>query len=285
MRFPLMAVDGPGSRTPGPIGLGTSLRTRLQRSYEVPRKASRIFKDYVLDLYYPLHRLSPLQRMRTAPLLFGVEYLVYRVDAIAEGVQNADISTNDNYARLQRYKDKLEAFLRFAHAFDRTVSHHMEMGKQYVILENRVTSSRLFDHATVIRLAELRPSDVRLLHSMMITLLGRADGDRLLTLTWPVEVLADIGNDLAHYRDDVANSRFNTFAMFVELYGDEAPKRLRSEIERYERLFLAELGNFPSARRDELGAICARRYRAQTAAIPEILPQGHYMSREREGAP
>ena len=61
-----------------------ALRTRLRGSCRVPRKAALIFKDYVLDLYYPVHRLSWRDRLRCTPLLLLIEYLVYRVDAVTE---------------------------------------------------------------------------------------------------------------------------------------------------------------------------------------------------------
>lgn len=50
-----------------------------------------------------------------------------------------------------------------------------------------------------------------------------------------VGVTADIGNDLAHYREDVSTGQFNTYSAFVTLYGRAAPMRIRAEIDRYER--------------------------------------------------
>ena len=53
-------------------GEGT-LWVRLRRSYEVMRKATGIFKDYVLELYYQVNRLSWWDRLRWMPLLLLVE--------------------------------------------------------------------------------------------------------------------------------------------------------------------------------------------------------------------
>jgi hypothetical protein len=261
-----------------------AVRTRLRGTCEAPRKAARIFKDYVLDLYFPANRLSSRERLRFAPLLLLVEYMVYKVDAVSEGAKGVDleVTSNHEYVVLDGYKTKFESLLRRANAYNWSVARHMEMGERYVLLENKVTASEVVDHADVMRLAELRPSDVRLLHSMIFALRGVPCDDNLLNLLWPVEVLADIGNDLAHYCEDVSDGRFNTYAMFASLYGREAPERIRAEIARYERLFLAELATFPRAQQVELGALCARRYRSQTAVIPEVLPQPSHLSARYE---
>ena len=254
---------------------------------EVPAKAVGIFRDYVMRLYFPANRMSRLERLRCTPLLLFVEYLVYRVDAVAEGASNVDLDAarNDDYDRLHRYKAKFESLLRRTHAYNEQVARQMECGEQYVRLENRVTSNQAVDHADVMRLAELRPSDVRLLHGMIFALTGRSCDDALIDLLWPVEVLADIGNDLAHYQRDVEQSQFNTYAMFVRMYGREAPQRLRAEIERYEHMFQSRLAGLPRERRSGLEALCTRRYRSSTRVIPEARPQTGYMSAANEEIP
>lgn len=261
-----------------------ALRTRLQSALEVPSKASRIFKDYVLGLYFPANRLSWPQRLRCAPPLLLVEYLVYKVDSVTEGAQNVDLdATKDaDYDALFAYKAKFEKFLRRMNAYNRSVARQIEMGEQYVRIENKVTSNRVVDHGQVMRLAELRPSDVRLLHSMIFALLSLPCDDDLQDLLWPVEVLADIGNDLAHYRADITGRRFNTYAMLVELYGRAAPERIRAEIAHYEKLFRAGLAKFPEGRRTELEELCAKRYRGLTVVVPEPLPQSGYLSVRNE---
>ncbi|MYT28566.1 MULTISPECIES: hypothetical protein [unclassified Streptomyces] len=251
-----------------------TLHRRLQRALEVPSKAARIFKDYAVNLYFPANRMSALQRLRCTPPLLLVEYLVYRVDSVTEGAKDVDldVARNADYDKLHAYKARFESLLRRAHAYNGVVAREIGNGERYVRLENKVTSSRTVDHADVLRLAELRPSDVRLLHGMTFALLGRPADTALLKLLWPVEVLADIGNDLTDYHKDVAGGQFNTYDAFVKLYGPAAPERLRTEIARYEQMFLDELAEFPRARQAELRALGTRRYRPLTAVIPEALP-------------
>lgn len=262
-------------------------RTRLSISCEVLRKACGIFQEYVLDLYFPAQRLSRWQRVRCAPMLFLVEYLVYRVDAVAEGTKTVDLDTasNKDYDKLVQYKEKFGALLRRTHAHNEVVARELDLGEEYVRLENKVTSHGGASHEQILRLAELRASDVRLLHGMTFALLGKPIDNNLLNLLWPVEVLADIGNDLVHYERDVAAGHFNTYDAFVRLYGCAAPERLRAEIARYGRLFHAELEKFPADRRDELAALCVRRYRARTDLIPEPQLQDNSQAAQHERAP
>ncbi|MFC3892465.1 hypothetical protein ACFOWZ_13365 [Lentzea rhizosphaerae] len=256
-------------------------------SFEALRKARGIFRDYVLDLYFPAHRLTRWQRLRCIPFLFFIEYLVYRVDAVAENTKRTDLDVDGNadYDKLVRYKKKFAALLHRMGAYNEAVAFELDMGEKYVRLENKATTRGSADHDEVLRLAELRPSDVRLLHGMTFALLGRPVDDKMLKLMWPVEVLADIGNDLLHYEDDVAAGQFNTYDAFVRLYGRAAPQRLRAEIARYEQLMHAELEKFPPDERTALTAVCAQRYRSSTERIPAPQLPGAAGRAEHERAP
>ena len=259
------------------------LAARLRSSLEVPYKAGRIVKDYVFDLYFPAQRLSWPDRLLCTPMVLLVEYLVYRVDSIAEKAKDVALdgrsmgtmthtereAVRQYKATLDAYKAMFETLLRQARAYNEAVARQLDLGEQYVYLENKVTAHGVTSHAEVIQLAELRPSDVRLLHAMTFALLDRPVDKQLVDLLWPVEVLADIGNDLTHYRADAAAGRFNTYDAFIQLYGPDAPERLRAEIARYEQLYRVELNKFPMSRHAELRALCARRYRARTRVVPE----------------
>ena len=254
--------------TAAPLGLGIF---RLGIFTDGPRKAGGIFRDYALRLYYPLHELTWRDRWRCTPLLFGVELLVYQVDAVVERASDVDLDRvrNEDYVTLHRYKARFEALLRRVRAYNSTVAHQLDMGEQYVRLENRVTSGRLATHEDVLRLAELRPSDVRLMHAMIFPRLGRPVDEGLLDLLWPIEVLADIGNDLAHYREDVSTGQFNTYSAFVTLYGRAAPVRMRAEIDRYEHMFKTRLASIPPSQRARVEELCVRWYRSRIEHLPE----------------
>jgi hypothetical protein len=258
----------------------TGLAQRLRRvsAIDVSRKAGGIFRDYVTRLYYPLHDLSTRQRLRCTPALFAIEFLVYQVDAVTEGAKDVDldVARNDDYTRLHRYKTTFESLLRRAHAFNDAVAEQLDMGERYVRLENRVTSGwatgQQAGYEETIGLAELRPSDVRLLHAMIFARLRRPVDTGLMDLLWPVEVLADIANDLEHYHSDVARGQFNTYGAFVTLFGHGAEARLRAEIDRYEQMFRDRLTVVPPERRERVADLCARRYRDRVAQMPATRP-------------
>jgi hypothetical protein len=155
------------------IQTARSTRMPLHTSLEVPRKAGRIVKDYVFDLYLPAQGLPWPQRLRCAPMLLLVEYLVYRVDAIAEHARDVDLGRGAEQDAVRRYKAtfaaykaRFESLLHRHHAHNAAVARQLELGEQYVYLENKVTSTRTVSHAEAMQLAELRPSDVRLLHAI-----------------------------------------------------------------------------------------------------------------------
>src|SRR4029453_11136875 len=98
------------------------------------RKAGAIFRAYVLRWYFPVHRLAPVQRLRCTPLLLLVELLVDQVDAISEGARDVDldVTRDEDYDRLHRYKARFEALLRRTHAYNDAVARQLEAGEQFV---------------------------------------------------------------------------------------------------------------------------------------------------------
>lgn len=261
---------------------------RARAACNAARAAAGIVKDYVLDFYYPIHHVRWRDRARCSPLLLFIEYLVYRADATAETGKDIDLDAvrSREYETLVAYKARFIRILQKLDLYHPAAAREIERGEQYLRLENRVTSSRWNRpspsspanrsavHADVMQIAELRPSDVRLLHCLLFGLLRRPCDEELLSLLWPVEVIADIGNDLQHYADDVVHGRYNTYHMLVELHGPEAPDAVRAEISGYERLFLDRLERFPLTRRAELLRLCARLYRPRIATIPDPLGSG-----------
>jgi hypothetical protein len=271
-----------------------SLRMPLRTSFGILPKVTRVVMDFGFNFYFRAQRLSWWQRLRCTPMLFRAEYMVFRADAVAESAKDVDLdpARNKDHDTVRRYKATFEAYkarfvalLRRAHAHNDAVARQLALGEEYLYLENKVTSNHAASHAEVIRLAELRSFDLRLLHGMTFALLGRPVDNDLLDLLWPVEVLHDIADDVATYHQDIAAGLFNTYDAFVSLYGPAAPERLRAETARYEQLFRAELAKFPADRQAELEAICTRRYRALTEDLPE--PQLHHRSQphQPEGTP
>ncbi|ABD12054.1 hypothetical protein ThrDRAFT_04272 [Frankia casuarinae] len=233
-------------------------------------RAVGIYRDFVAQVYFPAQGLSRWQRLRCAPVLLLVEYLVYRVDAVAELTRHASFDDADNrrLAILEAYKERFRALLRRLHAYNDAIAAQLDLGEEFVRLENKATSGLATGREDVLRLAELRSTDVRLLHLMIFALTRQSVDEQLVGLLWPVEVLADIANDLSHYQRDVESSTFNVLDSFTRLYGAAAPAELRAVMDHYEAQFQTLLAGFPADRRADLARLCTRRFRPGIDVIP-----------------
>lgn len=237
-------------------------------------KAAGIVRDYALGLYYPIGAVPLGKRLRITPVLLAVEYLVYRVDGLAERNTAVDLDTErtSDYYRFHTYRRWFERTLRALGAWNDEVAQQVSEGERFIRLENAVTSRGIPDRDDVIALVELRPTDVRLLNAVTAAMRGVRPGQESRDLLWPVEVLADIANDVTHYPTDVATGRFNVYSAFLQIYGDQAESALREEVKRYEAMFEERLAAVPAGRRDEIRRICRHRYSAAVGSFPGQLP-------------
>lgn len=236
-------------------------------------KAAAIVRDYVLRMYYVVDEVPRLQRLRLTPVLLGVEYLVYRVDSLAERNATVDLDAvrNDDYEAFHTYKKAFEKVLRALGAWNEDVAFLVDEAERFIRLENGATSRGAATREDVLAMVELRPTDVRLLRAMAFALRGRPMDPATRELLWPVEVLADMANDLQHYERDVAAGTLNVYAVFVELYGDAAAVELRREVDRYESMFLERLSALPPERRARIAEVCRTRFEAALEPYPPVV--------------
>ncbi|WP_329378393.1 hypothetical protein OG625_09815 [Streptomyces sp. NBC_01351] len=236
-------------------------------------KAMGITRDYVSHMYYIVDEVPRRQRLRLTPVLLGVEYLVYRVDSLAERNTAVDLDAerNSDYEAFHTYKKAFEKVLRSLGAWNEEVAFLVDEAERFIRLENATTSRGSVTRQDALALVELRPTDVRLLRAMTFALRGRSMGPAARDLLWPVEVLADIANDLGHYEQDVASGTLNVYACFVELFGDAAAAELRREVDRYESMFLDRLSALPPERRARVAEVCRRRYAAAVRPYPRAI--------------
>ena len=60
-------------------------------------------------------------------------------------------------------------------------------------------------------------ADIRLLHAILLQLMGQPHDEVLFDLLWPLEVLLDLKANLTEYADDLVTGHYNTYQMFVKL--------------------------------------------------------------------
>ncbi|WP_169157679.1 hypothetical protein [Brasilonema bromeliae] len=241
-------------------------------SYQAMQKAARIIK-YVYQFYFPLHGLSADDICTYYPILTSVEATIYQADLIMEQGQSLNLthSPNDDASSLKLLKYSLINLLKELNCYDSVIEQELVRGEEFIQLENKIMVGGLIKHSDVMRVAELRSSDVRLLHLILFRLLGKPYDEKLLSLIWPVEVIADIEDDFRHYAADVAENSYNTYRMFVTLYQDKAPQYIKAELEHYENLFQDKIATFADDEKQRLMAIYSQFRLNHFSAIPEPI--------------
>ncbi|CAM5490983.1 hypothetical protein SVIOM342S_02844 [Streptomyces violaceorubidus] len=128
-------------------------------------KAAGIVRDYVLRMYYVVDEVPRRQRLRLTPVLLGVEYLVYRVDSLAERNAAVDLDAvrGSDYEAFHTYKRAFEKVLRLLRAWNDDVAFLVDEAERFIRLENGTTSRGTVAREDVLAMVELRPTDVRLL--------------------------------------------------------------------------------------------------------------------------
>ncbi len=221
-------------------------------SYQSMRRSSRVLREFVL-YYFPIYNLSMNDFFRFYPVLGFIEALVYQTDDEVEKIQS------EGYEKLQHspWHSKQEMILAVLEEHNLKhckVEPYMQKLGEYFELETQLLASSHITHAMIKKAAELRSSDYRVLHCTLLKMLGlnylEDELNEELRLMWPLEVLNDIEDDLMFYSDDVAAKHYNTYRMFVKVYGEKAPYFLKKELDFYESLFHKQLGRFSGMKRE-----------------------------------
>lgn len=242
-------------------------------SHEAIQKASRIFK-YVYKFYFPIHGLEVEDIFIYYPTLTSVESIIYQADLIMEMGQNANISYIPNetdISGLKMLKDSLLSLLRQLDLYDPVIEQELAKGEEFIELENQIIIRGFKKHSEIMRVAELRSSDVRLLHLILFRMLKKNYDHQLLSVLWPVEVIADIEDDFKCYINDVNEGAYNTYRMFVKLYKEKAPEYMKRELNHYENLFYERLADFPMAKRETLMALYTQFKETFFVQIPQPI--------------
>jgi len=181
--------------------------------------------------YLPLHDQDWKEFFTYYPILGMVEGLIYQVEVAMEASGTAD-ATRPN---LWPSREPLITAFLVEHQLDQPVILHYlaEVGDYFQIVHHLLTTNQP-THADIIRAAETRPSDIRLLHAILLQLMGQPHDEALFDLLWPLEVLLDLKANLTEYADDLVTGHYNTYQMFVKLYGEQAPHYIEIEQQRYE---------------------------------------------------
>ena len=221
-------------------------------SYQSMRRSSRVLREFVL-YYFPIYNLSMNDFFRFYPILGFIEALVYQTDDEVEQIQSEGYH---NEIQTSPWESKQKIILSVLEEFNikhLKVEYYLKKLGEYFDLETQLLAAPHITHAMIRKAEELRSSDYRALHCTLLKMLGLNYPEELneeLKLMWPLEVLNDIEDDLMSYSEDVAAKHYNTYRMFVKLYGEKASYYLKRELDFYEKQFHEQLAQFSDLKRE-----------------------------------
>lgn len=126
-------------------------------------------------------------------------------------------------------------------------------------------------HAFVIQVAEIYSSDFHILDAILRQQLHQPYNEAEFAVLWSLGVLAEMNGHIESYEADVALGRYNTYRMFVKLYGTEAPHHFKATQAQYEALFEERLAQLPEVKQKRYLDLLPR-YKQDYPLIPIPIP-------------
>lgn len=199
-------------------------------------------------LLYPMaHTLSPIFDCsprefltKFGAVLTAIGALVYQADAEIEAAQRGEAQFVGIEPWL-RGRGQISALLKELAIDDPEAERLLDNVGRYWEVENELNYR---GHVTAERLAqaiELRSCDLLAYHHLCLHIAGVQNIAEIFQVMMPWQIYLEFAFDLLEYPDDVAARDYNTYRMFVSLYGREAPRYLQAEIGRYAALMESRL--------------------------------------------
>jgi len=195
-------------------------------------KSSLVLFD-MAAFYLPLYGYSWKQFFPHYAVLGVVEGLVYQTEIALE-------TSPSTLIWKQQHQQILE-FLQAQNLSSDPACYYLDELGQYFNHVDIIRNKGKFDQDKVMKTAELRPSDIRLLHTILIQRLNQPYDESLFDSLWPLEVLLDIKANLTEYADDVKTGHYNTYHQLVNLYGNKAITFIQKEQNRYQTMLETRL--------------------------------------------
>jgi hypothetical protein len=245
-------------------------------SYHNMRKSARIMRDITL-CYFPIYNLNAVDFFKYYAILGFIEALIYQADFEVETEQHQQIPLHKSscWSAKQNIILQLIKELNLEHW---SINYYVNQLEELCDLETKLITTQIFTHADISQINELRSSDYRLLHSLLIQNLGKDYDQAIFDVMWPIEVVTEIYDDIYSYKGDVVAGDFNTYDLFVKLYGKEAPEFLEAEMDRYEKMFNDIVAQLPTYSQQLFYSIWSQMQ--QIYPRPKI-PQPIYIHRQK----
>ena len=200
------------------------LRVKISTYYRI----YTILDKYVFKLYYPLNGLSNFRDRDKVKLTINlalVESVMYLIDGLAEDGKEEKFEQNVGayFSELDSIKSKFLNLISSLGLKINGLEGYVEMGEKYIRAENKIVKNQYknINAQDIKEVIELRSSDVRLLHIIIINELNLERNDELINALWHLEVISEFENDLDDYNKDKLNGNFNMIIMYENIYGKE----------------------------------------------------------------
>ena len=230
--------------------------------------------EELASYYLQYYGLGRDQLGASYPILILVEGLLLQADEELERAQRGELPA-ESIEPWRRRIPTIVALLRELDLYHPRIEAELErMGEFWLMEERLLLTTEPPALEDVLRAAEVRTSDARALHGIIARVAHQPIDDCFFELVWPMEVVFDLEQDVREYAEDERQGLYNTYRMFVRMYGSEAQARFDAELQRYRDLFTKRLAVAPPETQERvMRQLLAVQAAYPSPQIPEpILP-------------
>ncbi len=192
-------------------------------SYHSLRRAMRVIDEFVL-YYFPLHGLDEKDFFRAAPMLLFAEATAYQTDEEFERQIESSLTLAQRIALVQRILERQGLY-------DGELEQELQRGLRLWKFERALVEGASFSAEDIVEVMRLKCADYRYQHRLLFKVLGKAYDDELLELSWLVEQIGEIEDDLLQYEQDLGLGVLNCYDLYVRLYAEQAPRHLQAHLD------------------------------------------------------
>jgi hypothetical protein len=239
-------------------------------SYRGLQRSTRILQ-LMVNYYFPIHGFGLDDYFTCHPVLSFFSALIYQTDDRTEALQAAGAAG----AAVQAGHDwhaTIDSVLKALKLVDPLVQRELAAITTYVELETHLMHSTDFTLADLRRALELRSSDLRAMHRLALLTMQRSVDETLFQLCYPLEVMAEIRDDLYQYDDDRGAGKFNSYLLLQKLYGNAAPEQLLQVRQYYRQMFLQRMQAAPEPLQELLTPASEEAFALETLPCPQAAP-------------
>lgn len=258
----------------------------LPYSYYSMARANRFFVYYFLS-YHQLYNVSLRDFLnRCEPMVNHVFSLVNEADDIIEAAQRGEVSFSGVHP-WKRYTEDLMKLLKESNIYEPNIEQELNDNLiRYWDLENKMMHDKQLTRDMLLEAIDLRASDITATQYICERILGVPASASRIEATRACEILMEIEADLAEYATDVSENQYNSYRMFVRLYGSQAPQHMEQERERRIQTLRERVATLPDSEQEAFKKIFASwdeyykdRYGTFTPLNRELYPDPHFFPR------